>query len=262
MLKFNANITQLYLEHGFLDRFAAAAADGFKGVEFRSPYSERKDVIAEKLAESGMAMVLFNFPMGNWDAGDRGLGCLPGRQSEFREGVDLAIEYAQALGCGQLNCVAGLVPAGYGYEELEAVLVGNLQYASEKLRAAGIRLLLEPQNNRDLPGCLVSSTKLFERIFDKVKSDNLYLQYDFYHMQIMQGDLVATFEAHQRRIAHVQIANNPGRHEPDIGEIDYSFIFSELERLGYQGWIGCEYVPRTTTSAGLGWLSAWQSRQN
>lgn len=256
MLKFDANISQLYLEHSFMDRFAAAAADGFTGVEYRGPYGESKELLAEKLAETGLEQVLFNLPAGDWDAGERGIACLPGRQNEFRDGLDLAIDYATALGCRRLNCLAGLMPAGHSYAALEAVLVDNLRYAANRLAPLGIKLQLEALNSNDLPGCLVSSTDQYEAIAAKVGSANLFLQYDFYHMQIMQGDLMATFERLQSQISHVQIAGNPGRHEPDSGEINYGFIFAELERLGYDGWVGCEYVPRSTTSAGLGWLRA------
>lgn len=256
MLKFTANTSQLYLEHSFLDRFAAAAADGFTGIEYRGPYEYPKEAIAERLAETGLVQALFNLPAGDWAAGERGIACLPGRQDEFRAGLDLAIDYAQALGCERLNCLAGLAPAGQRHEDLEAILVENLRYAAGRLGPLGIKLQLEALNTKDLPDCLVSNTDQFERIFAQVGSPNLFLQYDFYHMQIMQGDLMATFERLRHQISHVQIAGNPGRHEPDVGEINYGFIFAELERLGYDGWVGCEYVPRTTTSAGLGWLRA------
>jgi hydroxypyruvate isomerase len=254
MLKFNPNLTQLYTEYAFLDRFAAAAADGFKGVEYRGPYGEAKEAIAERLQQHGLKQVLFNLPAGNWDAGERGIACLPGRQEEFRRSIDLAIDYAQALGCTQLNCMAGIAPAGVSHLAAEETLVENLRYAAVRLADLGIKLQLEALNTRDNPGCFVSSTNQFERIFERVGSDNLYLQYDFYHMQVMQGDLVRTFERLQHRIAHVQVADNPGRHEPGTGEINYGFIFAALERLGYDGWIGCEYVPKGKTSEGLGWL--------
>lgn len=256
MLKFNANLTQLYTEHAFLDRFAAAAADGFTGVEFRGPYDHPKHVLAELLQQHGLKPVLFNFPAGDWDAGERGIACLPGRQDEFRRGLDQAIDYAQALGCTQLNCLAGLAPKGVPHETLEATLVENLRFAADRLAGLGIKLQLEVLNRRDNPGCFVFTTDHFETIFDKVGSDNLYLQYDFYHLQIMQGDLIRNFERLQPRIAHVQVADNPGRHEPGTGEINYDFIFAELDRLGYDGWVGCEYVPKGKTSDGLGWLHA------
>lgn len=256
MLKFAANLSQLYLEHRFIDRFAAAAADGFTGVEYRGPYGEPRELVAEKLAETGLVQALFNLPAGDWDAGERGIACLPDRKAEFRDGLEQAIDYAQALGCERLNCLAGLMPADHSYDELEAVLVENLRYAADRLAPLNITLQLEAINSKDVPGCMVTSTDQFEAISAKVGAPNLFLQYDFYHMQIMQGDLMRTFARLQSRISHVQIAGNPGRHEPDSGEINYRFIFAELERLGYAGWIGCEYIPRTTTSAGLGWMKA------
>lgn len=254
MLKFAANLTTMYGSLPFLDGFAAAAADGFTAVEYRSPFEAPIEAIAEQLQAHDLTHVQFNFPMGDMAAGDRGLACLPDRVDEFRESLDLALRYATKLGCPQLNCIAGLTPEGDTGGEAEAVLVANLQLAAAKLADAGIRLQLEALNRIDTPGCHVASTDDFERIHEKVGSDNLYLQYDFYHMQIMQGDLVRTFARLQPLINHVQIADNPGRHEPGTGEINYDFILGELERLGYQGWVGCEYVPATTAGEGLGWL--------
>src|SRR3569623_1990763 len=261
MLKFDPNLTQLYFEHPFLDRFAAAAADGFKGVEYRAPYGEAKEAIAERLQQHGLEQVLFNFPAGDWNAGERGIACLPGREEEFRRGQGQANEYAQALGCTRLNCLAGLMPAGVEPGALEATLVENLRFAAERLADLGIKLQLEALNTIDTPACFVSSTDHFERIHEQVGSENLFLQYDFYHMQIMQGDLMRSFIRLQPLISHVQIADNPGRHEPGTGEINYGFIFAELERLGYDGWVGCEYVPAGKTSDGLGWFQA-QSGNN
>ncbi len=256
MLRFDANITQLYTDVPFLDRFAAAAGDGFRGVEMRSPFEESKTALAERLAAHDLELVLFNFPAGNWDKGERGIACLPGREAEFRESLVLALDYALALGCRRLNCLAGLTPAGVAHEVVEATLVANLRHAAEVLADNGIRLQLEPINRRDNPGGFVQTTAHYERIAEQVAHDNLYLQYDFYHVQIMQGDLLRTFERLQKVISHVQIADNPGRHEPGTGEINYPFIFAALERLGYDGWIGCEYVPAGRTSDGLGWMRA------
>lgn len=256
MLKFCANLSQLYLEHAFLDRFAAAAADGFSGVEYRGPYDHPKELIAGLLQEHRLEQALFNLPAGDWDAGERGIACLPGREAEFRDGLEAAIDYALALGCTRLNCLAGLAPKDAAQEDLEATLVENLRHAASRLATVGIRLQLEALNRRDLPTCLVATTAQYEQIAAKVGSDNLFLQYDFYHMQVMQGDLIPTFARLQRRISHVQVADNPGRHEPGTGEINYGFIFAELRRLGYDGWIGCEYVPAGKTSDGLGWMRA------
>lgn len=254
MLRFDANITQLYTDVPFLERFAAAAADGFRGVEMRSPFEESKQALAERLAANDLELVLFNFPAGNWGKGERGIACLPGREEEFRESLATSLDYALALGCTRLNCLAGLTPAGVAPEVVEATLVANLRHAAEVLADNGIRLQLEAINSRDNPGGFVQTTAQYERIAAQVRHDNLYLQYDFYHMQIMQGDLLRTFERLQNVISHVQIADNPGRHEPGSGEINYPFIFAALERLGYDGWIGCEYVPAGRTSDGLGWM--------
>jgi hydroxypyruvate isomerase len=257
MPKFSANLSFLYADLPFIDRLAAAAKDGFRGVEYVGPYSEPKEKIAALLQEYGLTQALFNLPAGNWDGGERGIGCLPDRREEFRRGVDLALEYAAALRCPTLNCLAGIAPAGADHALLEDAFVENLTYAAERCSSAGIKLVFEPINLRDIPGFFVSTTKHAERILDRVKSDNLFIQYDFYHMQIMQGDLIPTFARLQDRIGHVQIADNPGRNEPGTGEIAYPFIFKELDRLGYDGWVGCEYKPSAGTSAGLGWLAPY-----
>ncbi len=256
MPRFDANLSQLYTELPFLDRFAAAAADGFTGVEYRGPYEVPKDVAADLLRAHGLTQVLFNLPAGDWARGERGIGCLPGREAEFRDGLELAIDYAKALGCRQLNCLAGLMPEGVPYQVLEDVFVANLAYGAARLEREGISLLIEPLNRIDLPRCMLATTDQFERIAARVGSPNLWLQYDIYHMQVMRGDLVRTFARLRDRIAHVQVADNPGRHEPGTGEINYSFVFAELSRLEYAGWIGCEYVPAAGTSAGLGWMRA------
>lgn len=253
MPKFSANLSMLYGEHAFLDRFAAAAADGFQGVEYLGPYDETPDAVAKALQDNGLTQVLFNLPSGDWAGGERGIGGLPGREAEFREGVQTAIRYARALGCEQVNCLAGIAPAGREAEH-ETVLVENLKHAADALGKAGIRLLLEPINTRDIPGFLVTGTEQFLRIAEAVGSPNLWLQYDFYHMQIMQGDLIPNFQALQDRIAHVQIADNPGRHEPGTGEIHHPYLFESLDRLGYAGWVGAEYKPAAGTSEGLGWM--------
>jgi len=256
-VKFSANLSMLYPEHGFLDRFGAAAADGFRGVEYISPYEHEPVVISELLARHGLSQALFNMPAGDWAAGERGLACLPGRQDEFAAGIETVIAYARALDCRQVNCLAGIIPAGAERAECEGVLVSNLALAAERLGAVGIRVLLEPINQRDMPGYAVSTTDQAEAVFALVGSDNLWLQYDFYHLQIMQGDLLTTFERLQGRIAHVQVADVPGRHEPGTGEINYIRVFEALERLGYDGWVGAEYRPLAGTSAGLGWMPGW-----
>jgi hydroxypyruvate isomerase len=252
--KFSANLSFLYADLPFLERFAAAAKDGFRAVEYVGPYGFPAEDVAAVLRANGLAQALFNLPAGNWDGGERGIGCHADRVVEFRAGVETAIRYAQALGCEKVNCLAGIAPAGTTAQERDAVLIANLQYAAPRLADAGIKLLLEPINLRDIPGFHVSTTHHAERLLDAVTSDNLFIQYDIYHTQVMQGDLMPTYARLKDRIGHVQIADNPGRNEPGTGEINYGFVLSELDRLGYGGWVGCEYKPRAGTSAGLGWM--------
>ena len=258
MPKFSANLSFLYPELSFLERFGAAAKDGFPAVEYLGPYDHTPEEVKATLDKHGLEQALFNLPFGNWAGGERGIGCLPDRVAEFKEGVDTAIRYARALNCPQVNCLAGVTPAGVDAAVLESTLVANLQYAAPRLADAGIKLLLEPINVRDIPGFYVSTTDHAERLLEAVGSDNFYIQYDVYQMQIMQGDLVPTFERVRERIAHVQVADNPGRHEPGTGEINYGFVLSELDRLGYDGYVGCEYKPLAGTSEGLGWMAAYR----
>ncbi|WP_031406430.1 hydroxypyruvate isomerase [Thiomonas sp. FB-Cd] len=256
MPKFAANLTMLYTELPFLDRFAAASQGGFKAVEFLFPYAYTVEHIRDKALAAGVQIVLHNLPAGDWDAGERGIACLPDRVSEFREGVGRAIEYATALGVPQLNCLAGKAPAGADPQHLHNTLVANLQYAARELQRHGIKLLIEPINIHDIPGFFLNRSAQALAVMDDVGSPNLYLQYDIYHMQRMEGELAATMEKNLPRIAHIQLADNPGRNEPGTGEINYRFLFQHIDRIGYQGWIGCEYKPKTTTTAGLGWLAA------
>ena len=262
MPQFSANLSFLYQDLPFLDRFAAAAKDGFGGLEYLGPYAEPKEKVADALQASGLKQVLFNVPSGDWAGGERGIACLPDRVGEFRDGVSLALDYAKALDCPQVNVISGLVPEGADRQTLETVLVENLGYAARRCADAGVKLLIEPINLRDIPGFFLSTTDHVERILDRVGSDNLYIQYDFYHMQITQGDLIPTFARLKDRIAHVQIADNPGRNEPGTGEINYTFILSELDRLGYDGWVGCEYRPKAGTSEGLGWMKPFAGGQS
>ncbi|MBY5923916.1 MULTISPECIES: hydroxypyruvate isomerase [unclassified Halomonas] len=256
MAKFAANLSMLFTELPFLDRFEAAAKAGFQGVEYLFPYDYSAAEIKQRLQAHGLVQVLHNLPAGDWEAGERGIACHPERIEEFRAGVDTAIEYATALGCRQVNCLAGIVPEGVSQAQAQRTLVDNLRYAAGKLETAGILLLAEPINTRDIPGFFLHHTEQALALFDEVASDNLKLQYDIYHMQIMEGDLAPTMERHLSRIAHVQLADNPGRHEPGTGEIHYPFLFQHLDRIGYRGWIGCEYKPATTTQEGLGWLDS------
>jgi hydroxypyruvate isomerase len=256
MPKFSANLSFLFTELPFLDRFEAAARAGFVGVEYHSPYEHDAREIARRLADLGLTQALFNLPLGDFDAGERGLAILPERQLEFRSGVSRALDYAEALGCHRLNCLAGLTPPGADRATVEATFIENLSYAAEVAQRRRVRLVIEPLNTRDNPGFFLNRTDEALSIMDRVKSDNLYLQADIYHMQIMEGDLARRLEAAAPRIGHIQIADNPGRHEPGTGEINYAFLLPFIARLGYDGWIGCEYRPRTTTEAGLSWMTA------
>jgi hydroxypyruvate isomerase len=259
MPKFSANLTFLYTDLPLLDRFAAAAKSGFKGVEYMSPYEEAKGDLVARLRDNGLAQVLHNLPVGDWGAGERGIAILPDRVEEFRRGVAKAIHYAKALGCGQLNCLVGVAPKGADDAALRKTLVANLAYAAQELGREKIKLLIEPCNTRDIPGFYLTRTDQALGLIDEVGSDNLYIQYDIYHAQIMEGDLARTVEANLPRIAHIQLADNPGRHEPGTGEINYPFMFGHLDRINYRGWVGCEYRPLTNTVAGIGWLKAYQS---
>lgn len=254
MAKFAANLSMLFTELPFLDRFEAAAKAGFKAVEFLFPYAWKAEEIKQRLDDHGLTLVLHNLPAGDWDAGERGIACHPDRVEEFRAGVVKAVAYAKVLGVGQLNCLAGKAPAGVSDPVLHQTLVDNLKFAANALKAAGLRLLIEPINSFDIPGFYLNFTSQALSILDEVGADNAFLQYDIYHAQRMEGELAATLQKHLARIGHIQLADNPGRNEPGTGEINYPFLFKHLERIGYSGWIGCEYKPATTTEAGLGWL--------
>ncbi|NLF53473.1 MAG: hydroxypyruvate isomerase [Thauera phenolivorans] len=256
MPKFDANLTLLFNEVPFLDRFEAAAAAGFEGVEFLFPYAFDKDEIAERLDRHGLVQVLHNLPAGDWEGGERGIACHPERVGEFQDGVGRAIEYATVLGCRQLNCLAGIAPAGVDAERLHETFVANLRLAAGELEKAGIRLLVEPINTFDIPGFYLNRTAQAIALIDEVGSDNLFLQHDVYHMQRMEGELANTIARHLPRIAHMQIADTPGRHEPGTGEINYAWLFPFIDGLGYTGWIGCEYRPLAGTREGLGWRQA------
>lgn len=260
MPKFCANLTLLYNEHQFLDRFVDAAKAGFRGVEYLFPYDYDAHQIAEKLARHRLTQVLHNLPAGDWANGERGIGCHPDRVGEFRDGVGKAIEYAMMLGCKQVNCLAGIAPATVPQEKLRATFVANLKFAAAKLKQADIKLLIEPINTRDVPGFYLTHTAQALDLIKEVGSDNLFLQYDIYHMQVMEGDLATTIENNLDLIPHMQLADNPGRHEPGTGEINYPFLFNLIDRLGYHGWVGCEYKPLTTTDAGIGWVKPYLKR--
>jgi hydroxypyruvate isomerase len=254
MPQFAANLTMLYNEVPFLERFERAAISGFKAVEFLFPYAYEAAEIKNLLEKHHLKLVLHNLPAGDWDAGERGIACHPDRIEEFRTGVAKAIEYATYLNVGQVNCLAGKAPAGVDPQVLRDTFVSNLKYAAEQLKRVNIKLLIEPINTFDIPGFYLSKTQQAIDIMDEVGSDNLYLQYDIYHAQRMEGELSNTIEKNLSKIAHIQLADNPGRNEPGTGEIHYPYLFKMLDRIGYQGWIGCEYKPATTTEAGLSWM--------
>jgi 2-dehydrotetronate isomerase len=251
--KFAANLSFIFQEVGFLDRFAAAAACGFKAVEYLTPYDHPPEVIAERLNRHGLEQALFNLPPGDWAAGERGIGALPGREEEFRAGIDTALDYAKATKCRILHAMAGVLAAGQDPAAAERSYIANLRHAADRLAAANLTLVIEPINTRDIPGYFLNTTTRAMAIIERVGRANLKLQLDLYHVQIMEGDLAHRIRALAGHYPHVQIAGNPGRHEPDVGEINYPFLFNLLDELGYSGWIGCEYRPQGETRAGLGW---------
>ncbi|MBA3623214.1 MAG: hydroxypyruvate isomerase [Methylibium sp.] len=253
MPRFAANLSMLFTEHPFLDRFERAAKAGFEAVEFLFPYAHPAEEIKQRLDDNGLTLVLHNLPAGDWDAGERGIAGHPDRVAEFRAGVARAIDYAQALGVEQLNCLAGKAPAGVSEAALRETFMSNLARAAAALKSAGLKLLIEPVNTFDIPGFYLNRTAQAISILDEVGADNAFVQYDIYHAQRMEGELAATLQKYLPRIGHIQLADNPGRNEPGSGEINYPFLFAHLDRLGYDGWIGCEYKPATTTEAGLGW---------
>jgi hydroxypyruvate isomerase len=256
MPRFAANLTMLFNELPFLERFEAASSAGFRGVEYLFPYAFEASALAERLDRHGLAQVLHNLPAGDWEKGERGIACHPGRVTEFQDGVGRAIDYARQLGCRQLNCLAGIAPHGADPELVRRTLVENVRFAAGKLGEAGIRLLVEPVNTFDIPGFYLNRTAQAIALIDEVGSDNLYLQYDIYHAQRMEGEIGNTIAKHLARIAHIQLADNPGRNEPGTGEINYAWLLRHIDRLGYDGWIGCEYKPAGDTAAGLEWRRA------
>ncbi|MBI2752635.1 MAG: hydroxypyruvate isomerase [Betaproteobacteria bacterium] len=257
MPKFCANLSMLFGEVEFIDRFGAAARAGFKGVEYLFPYPYPMRQLVDALGSNKLTQVLHNLPAGDWGKGERGIAVQPERVGEFQDGVGRAIEYAIALGCKRVNCLAGIAPPGVPPEKLRQTFVANLRFAAAKLKQAGIKLLIEPINTFDIPGFYLSRTQQALDLVAEVASDNLYLQYDIYHMQRMEGELANTLRNHLARIAHVQAADNPGRNEPGTGEINYAFLLDFLDRIGYDGWIGCEYKPVGRTGDGLGWIQPY-----
>ncbi len=259
MPKFAANLSFLFTECAFRERFQRAAAAGFDGVEYLFPYDWPAREVAGWLKAAAVEQVLFNLPPGDWAAGERGLACLPHRQGEFAEGIAQAVDYAMVLDCQRVHCMAGIRPAGVAEAELEATYVTNLRFAADRFAAVGATVLIEPINSRiDMPGYWLDDIDQALRLIESIDRSNVKLQLDLYHAQIIQGDLARTITDHLAQIGHIQIADNPGRHEPGSGEIHYPYLLALLDRLGYAGWVGCEYKPQATTEAGLGWLAPYR----
>jgi hydroxypyruvate isomerase len=263
MPKFAANLSMLYCEHAFMDRFAAAAADGFTAVEYLFPYAFSAADLAEQLKTHGLQQVLFNAPPGDWDAGERGLACLPGREEEFRQGFAHAMDYAQTLACPRIHVMAGLVPAGHDRASLRPTYEANLSWAAEQAAYAGLDVLIEPINTRDIPGFYLNRQDQAHAIVESVGASNLKVQMDLYHCQIVEGDIALKLRQYlpTGRVGHLQIAGVPERHEPDVGELSYPYLFALIDELGYNGHVGCEYRPKRGavpggTTAGLGWLKS------
>jgi hydroxypyruvate isomerase len=254
MPRFAANLTTMFTEHPFGDRFRAAARAGFTAVECQFPYELSVEEAAALLNEAGLSLVLFNLPPGDWAAGERGIACIPGRQSDFRDALALALRYARALACPRLHAMSGLVPGAADRAEIRRTFVSNLRLAAAACADAGVELLIEPINNRDVPGYFMNNTALAAGIIEEIGAPNLGLQLDLYHCQISEGDLAMRIRSLLPLTRHVQIAGVPDRHEPDCGEVNYPYLFRLLDDLGYDGWVGCEYFPRGRTEDGLGWL--------
>src|SRR6185436_14141213 len=255
MPKFAANLSMMYNEHPFLDRFGAAAADGFKGVEILFPYAFPAAEIKSRLTDNGLTLALFNMPPGNWDAGERGMASIPGREEEFARSIDIALEYAAVLGNKRLHAMAGLIKPDQDRARHRATYVKNVALAAEKARPHGITVVLEPINTRDIPGFFLNRQDEAHAVCAEVGAPNLKVQMDFYHCQIVEGDLAMKFRKYVGNVGHIQIAGVPERHEPDIGEINHAYLFRLIDELGYDGWVGCEYRPRAGTSEGLGWFA-------
>jgi len=256
MLFFAANISMLFTEIDFLERFAEASKAGFRAVECQFPYTFGADVLAERLRRHALSQVLLNPPAGDWSKGDRGIACLPDRVGEFQDGVERAIEYATALECPRVNCLAGVAGAGADRLKLHDTFVENLRFAARELKPRGIALMIEALNSQDTPAFFIRTSRHAVEIIEEVGADNLHLQFDVYHSRIMDDDVVSALQQNMRHIRHVQIADHPGRHEPGTGSVDFKAVFQVLERAHYSGWIGCEYIPATTTEEGLSWLSS------
>lgn len=260
MIRLAANLSMLFNEYSFMDRFSAAGKAGFKGVEYLFPYAFSREELHQALHEWQLEQVLFNLPPGDWEAGERGLASLPGREAEFRDSVVEALRYAEALNCPRVHAMAGLLPEGADAAtqvEHHATYVRNLRFAAGEAAKVGREILIEPINTRDMPGFFLSRQAQAMGVIKEVGAENVKLQFDLYHCQIMDGDLIRHLERQFSAIGHIQVAGVPERHEPDVGEVHYPAIFDRLSALGYRGWIGCEYRPRVDTRAGLVWGEPW-----
>lgn len=255
MPKFAANLSMMFVEVPFLERFAAAKAAGFAAVEFQFPYGFAIADVAARVRDNGLQVILFNLPPGDFDKGDRGIACLPGREAEFAKGIDTGLAYAAALGCKKMNCLAGIRPSTLAKPKALDTLLENVELAASRLTAEGVSLLIEPINPHDIPGFLLNSSADGIAVMDALASSRIALQYDVYHMQRVEGELSATLQRLMPRIGHIQIADAPSRHEPGTGEVNFHHVLRHIDALGYDGWIGCEYRPKTTTMEGLGWIA-------
>jgi hydroxypyruvate isomerase len=257
MLRFAANLSMMYNEHAFLDRFAAAARDGFKAVEYLFPYDFPADAIRARLDEHGLTQALFNAPPGDWAAGERGIASLPDREDEFKHAIDTALAYARVIGNKKLHVMAGLIAPDQDRARHRATYLANLAHAAQAAAADGIMIVIEPINQRDMPGFFLSRQDDAQTICREVGAPNLKVQFDCYHCQIVEGDLAMKLKRDFAGIGHIQIAGVPERHEPSLGELNYPYLFELIDTLGYDGWIGCEYRPKAGTSEGLGWLKPY-----
>ena len=258
MPRFAANLSMMFNEVPFLDRFALAAKAGFKGVEFLFPYEHPAAEIAARLKDNGLQQVLFNAPAGDFAKGERGMAAIPGKQAAFRDSIKLALEYATTLACPRLHIMAGLKPQGVAHDTLTAVYGANLAYAAEECAKAGVKPIIEPINHRDIPGFFLNTTDQAAAIIAAIGPEKLGMQFDLYHCQITEGDVVKRVEKHLPLIAHMQVADTPGRHEPGTGEVKWPFVFKTIDALGFRGWIGCEYRPAGETLAGLSWFAPYK----
>ena len=257
MPKLAANLSLLFTEHGFLERFDAARKAGFRAVEYQYPYELNPGEVGAAARDAGVQVVLHNVPRGNAQRGDHGTACLPGREQDFRHDLERAVEYARAAGCPRLHCLAGVMPPNADREAMHATYVSNLKYAAGRLRRESMRLLIEPVSERTAANYFLGGSAQAIRVLDEVAADNAFLQYDMFHMQMLEGNLASTIERLLPRIGHMQLADAPGRDEPGSGEINFGFLLAHIDRLGYAGWVGCEYNPRGDTVQGLKWAKSY-----